>query len=84
MIFRYAAVPLIDVSGGPNNVILAFDFMRIQFADLCWAPATTRALEAAFPEISEENDDEEIEGQINSKISSGAAPVAKKAKLDMR
>lgn len=65
--YRYSAVPAIDIEG-PNNIILAFDFMRISFQDLLWAPLTTPALCASFPEENEDqNDDEDVEAVNEAK-----------------
>lgn len=42
---RYPAMPPCPVSGW-QNAILAFDFMKLSFSDLLWAPALTPAFYA--------------------------------------
>ena len=65
---RYPSVPALP----PNSIdygLLAFDFMRVSFQDLLWAPAIMPALIEAFPpggkdDNENENDDFDIPNQI--------------------
>lgn len=56
---RYPSVPALP-SGAVDYALLAFDFMRIPFQDLLWAPAIMPALIEAFPPGETDNDDEPV------------------------
>jgi hypothetical protein len=55
---RYPSVPCIPLEG-KDYVLLAFDFMRISFQDLIWAPSVMPALVEAFPPSGNENENED-------------------------
>jgi hypothetical protein len=55
---RYPSVPSIPLEG-KDYVLLAFDFMRISFQDLIWAPSVMPALVEAFPPTGNENENDE-------------------------
>lgn len=61
---RYPSVPSIPLEG-KDYVLLAFDFMRIHFQDLLWAPAIMPALVEAFPPSGNENENDENEENEN-------------------
>lgn len=42
----------------PLDAIFAFDFLRMSFSDLLWAPSATAVMAAAFPVFEEEDGDE--------------------------
>ena len=54
---RYPSVPALP-PGAIDYALLAFDFMRLPFQDLLWAPAIMPALIEAFPPGGNEIDDE--------------------------
>ena len=54
---RYPSVPALPL-GAVDYALLAFDFMRVPFQDLLWAPAIMPALIEAFPPGGNEIDDE--------------------------
>jgi hypothetical protein len=56
---RYPSVPALP-SGAVDYALLAFDFMRVPFQDLLWAPAIMPALIEAFPPGEIDNDDEPV------------------------
>jgi hypothetical protein len=59
---RYPSVPALP-SMALDYVLLAFDFMRVRFQDLLWAPSVMPALVEAFPPgaTEDENDDDVVE-----------------------
>lgn len=59
---RYPSVPALP-PGSEDYVLLAFDFMRVRFQDLLWAPSVMPALVEAFPPgaTEDENDDDIVE-----------------------
>ncbi len=50
------------------NAFCAFDFMRIRFRDLVWAPQMVAVVQSAFPEVAEcdegSSDNEDISDTI--------------------
>jgi hypothetical protein len=56
---RYPSVPALP-PGAVDYALLAFDFMRVPFQDLLWAPAIMPALIEAFPPGEIDNDDEPV------------------------
>jgi hypothetical protein len=59
---RYPSVPALPPVA-LDYVLLAFDFMRVRFQDLLWAPSVMPALVEAFPPgaTEDENDDDAVE-----------------------
>jgi hypothetical protein len=59
---RYPSVPALPPVA-LDYVLLAFDFMRVRFQDLLWAPSVMPALVEAFPPgaTEDENDDDVVE-----------------------
>lgn len=59
---RYPSVPALP-PGSVDYVLLAFDYMRMRFQDLLWAPSVMPALVEAFPPgvTENENDDDAVE-----------------------
>ncbi len=57
---RYTSVPVVSNAPNGSTSLVAFDFMRVSFADLHWAYRLMPAFEAAFPP-SQDGELEDIE-----------------------